>query len=389
MIERALAAAASSVKIVVLVRAPRDPAVRSGLPSNSRARGDIPSPAVAGGDDLDELFVRARDSDRRSRARRSVVRRRRRVRPVVVSAAIVVGALAVTSSELGDDVPSRADKALPVAGPDGRFYVKGVVAGSRPTMPSASAMRKAWRFARRRGGQVSFAVLDTAGRLRGRDAGRRYVSASVVKAMLLVAELRRLERKRLGVDPATADLLRAMITRSDNAAADSIYLRIGDARLFALARSARMRRFTVAGYWANAKVTAADLARFFSRLRKLLPRRHRRMGLGLLASVVSEQRWGLPRAAPGGWTVYFKGGWRATDRGQLVHQAAWLNDGNRNLAIAVLTDGQPSRRYGIHTVRGIANRLLQPGTYQRPAVVERDRFHGSGEAEAGRIHGRP
>jgi len=316
---------------------------------------------VAGGDDFDELFRRWRDSDRRSRARRSVVRRRRRVRPGVVSVALAVVALGVTSSELGDGVTPRPDKALPVAGPGGKVYVKGVVASSRPTMPSASAMRKAWRFARRRGGQVSLAAVDTEGRLRGRDGGRRYLSASVVKAMLLVAELRRLRRERLPLDSATEDLLAAMITHSDNAAADSIYLRVRDPGLVALARSARMRRFTVAGYWANAQVTAADLARFFSRLRKLLPLRHRRIGLGLLASVVSEQRWGLPRAARGSWTVYFKGGWRATDRGELVHQAAWLNDGDRDLAIAVLTDAQPSRLYAIHTVRGIANRLLEPG----------------------------
>src|SRR5215207_5817856 len=143
MIERALVAAASGVRFVLLVRAPGDPAVRSGLHSNARARGDIRWPAVAGGDGVDELFVRARDSDRRSRARRSVVRRRRRLRRVVVSAAIVVGALAVTSSQLGDDVPSRAGKALPVAGPDGRIDVKGVMTSSRPTMPSASAMRRA------------------------------------------------------------------------------------------------------------------------------------------------------------------------------------------------------------------------------------------------------
>jgi hypothetical protein len=123
-----------------------------------------------------------------------------------------------------------------------------------------------------------------------------------------------------------------------------------------------MRRFSVAGYWANARVTAADLARFFSRLRKLLPRRHRRTALGLLASVVSEQRWGVPRAAGGSWTVYFKGGWRATGRGELVHQAAWLHDGDRDLAIAVLTDAQPSRLYAIHTVRGIADRLLGSGS---------------------------
>jgi beta-lactamase class A len=221
-------------------------------------------------------------------------------------------------------------------------------------------MRTAWRFARRRGGQVSLAVVDTQGRLRGRDGGRSYVSASVVKAMLLVAELRRLRRERLPLDSATEELLAAMITRSDNDAADAIYLRVGDPGLFALARSARMRRFMIAGYWANAQVTAADLARFFSRLRKLLPRRHRRMGLGLLASVVSEQRWGLPRAARGSWRVYLKGGWRATARGELVHQAAWLKDGDSDLAIAILTDAQPSRLHGIHTVRGIANRLLEP-----------------------------
>jgi Beta-lactamase enzyme family len=220
-------------------------------------------------------------------------------------------------------------------------------------------MRKAWTFARRRGGQVSLAVVDTNGRIRARDGGRLYFSASVVKAMLLVAELRRLRDERLPLDPATEDLLEAMITYSDNDAADSIHGRVGDPGLLAVAGSARMRRFTVAGYWGNAQVTAADLARFFSRLRKLLPRRHRRMALGLLTSVIPGQRWGLPRAAGGTWTVYFKGGWRATDRGELVHQAARLEDGGRELAIAVLTDAQPSQLYAIHTVRGIANRLLR------------------------------
>jgi hypothetical protein len=42
-----------------------------------------------------------------------------------------------------------------------------------------------------------------------------------------------------------------------------------------------------------------------------------------------------------------------------VHQAAWLKDGKRDLAIAVLTDAQPSQLYAIHTLRGIANRLLR------------------------------
>jgi hypothetical protein len=95
-------------------------------------------------------------------------------------------------------------------------------------------------------------------------------------------------------------------------------------------------------------------------MRGLLPRRHRGLGLALLASVIADQRWGIPRAARGGWRVCFKGGWRATEHGELVHQAARLSTRDRKLAIAILTNAQPSRLYAIHTVRGIADRLLAP-----------------------------
>jgi Beta-lactamase enzyme family len=221
-------------------------------------------------------------------------------------------------------------------------------------------MRAAWRFARRRGGQVSFAVVDTRGRLRGRDADRRYISASVVKALLLAAELRRLEQAgERTIDPGTHALLTAMVAHSDNASADDVYMRVGDPGLLEVAKEAGMRRFSVSGHWANAQVTAADLALFFSRARELLPRRHRRTGLRLLASIEREQSWGVPRAAGRRWRVHFKGGWRETERGELVHQAAWLRGHGRTMAIAVLTDAQRSRVYGIHTVRGIADRLLR------------------------------
>jgi hypothetical protein len=306
---------------------------------------------VARGADLDEL------------------RKRRWLRAVVVPPALAVVALAAMSPELRDDaVPLRDDavplreEALALAGPVGSLEPKRADAKPAPPrpLPGAAAMQRAWKFARRRGGQVSFAVVDTAGRMKTRQGGQLYPSASVVKAMLLVAELRRLHELGLPLDPVTEDLLEAMITYSDNDAADSIYARVGDPGLVAVAQSTGMRRFTVAGYWGNAQVTAADLARFFSRVRELLPRPYRRTGLRLLASVIPQQRWGVPRAAHGRWTVHFKGGWRATERGELVHQAASLKDGDRELAIAVLTDAQPSQLHAIHTVRGIADRLLRP-----------------------------
>jgi beta-lactamase class A len=290
-------------------------------------------------------------------------RKRPRVRPAVVSVALALGALGVTSAELRDGTVPPRDDAVAIAVQDVP-PVERKRARPRPprAMPGPSAMRRAWEYARRRGGMVSFAVVDTEGRMRTREGGRLYASASVVKAMLLVAELRRLAENGLPLDPLTEDTLEAMIAWSDNDAADSIYARVGDPGLVAIAEAAKMRRFTIAGYWGNAQVTAADLAHFFSRVRRLLPRQHRRTGLRLLASVVPGQRWGLPKAAArGSWSVYFKGGWRATESGELVHQAGWLKDGNRELTIAVLTDAQPSRLYAIHTVRGIADRLVERG----------------------------
>ena len=300
---------------------------------------------MAGADDLD------------------VGRKRPRLRLIIVALVLSAGVLGATSSELRDGAVPLRDDALAVPRPGPDVHRKPVKPRPPPAIPGPSGMRRAWRYARRRGGLVSFAVVDTKGRMRTREGGRLYHSASVVKAMLLVAELRRLAEYGLPVDPGTEDLLEAMITWSDNDAADSIYARVGDPGLIAVAEAAKMRRFTVAGYWGNAQVTAADLAHFFSRVRRLLPRPHRQAGLRLLASVIPGQRWGLPKAAASGsWTVYFKGGWRATDSGELVHQAGWLKDGSRELTIAVLTDAQPSRLYAIHTVRGVADRLVAPGS---------------------------
>jgi hypothetical protein len=225
--------------------------------------------------------------------------------------------------------------------------------------PDRAAIRAARRYARRRGGLVSFAVVDTLGRLNGHDLNRRYVTASVVKAMLLIAELRRLSRDGRELDSDTRALLTAMITRSDNDAADSIFRRVGDDGLLDVARSARMRRFKAGGYWANAQVSAADLARLFARLRRQIPRPHRRTALHMLSSIVRDQRWGVPRSAGRAWVAHFKGGWRATGRGELVHQAVRLHRNREKVAIAVLTDAQPSRLYAIHTVRGVADRLLK------------------------------
>ncbi|MGZ8622019.1 MAG: hypothetical protein ACXWW8_05475, partial [Solirubrobacterales bacterium] len=153
-------------------------------------------------------------------------------------------------------------------------------------VPSAAAIRAAAAYADAREGLVSFAVVNSEGKLRGRTVDRRYPAASTVKAMLLAAETDRLERDGLPLDDGTRSLLEGMITVSDNDAADAIHARVGDSGMFAVARQAEMKRFIEAGHWGNAQVAASDLARFFSRLDELMVGAHREFALGLLGSVV-------------------------------------------------------------------------------------------------------
>jgi hypothetical protein len=247
-------------------------------------------------------------------------------------------------------------------------------------LPTSIQLLRARRFARRRAGRVSFAVVDTTGRLRCHACRRRYVTGSVIKAMLLVGYLERVGAERRPLSSGERDLLGLMIRESDNDAADDVYYSLGDAPLYRLARRAGMRRFDGYGYWGNAMVTAADQARFMARMDRLVPRRHRVYARALLSSIVPWQSWGVPKVSRArGWRTFFKGGWRLTASGELVHQIARLERPGVAITIAVLTNGNPSHGYGRWTVRGIAARLLT-GPGEAAARRER-RGAGSGPVD--------
>ena len=229
--------------------------------------------------------------------------------------------------------------------------------------PSAASIHRAQAFAADRG-DVSFALIDSSVGLRGYDADAQYSSASVSKALLLAAELRRLEREGEQLDSSTKALLEPMITYSDNGAADAIYARVGDAGLDQVADRAGMRDFAVTpGFWGGDQVTAADLARFFYRLDGNFPRRYRAYAKRLLADITPVERWGIPQAIGRGWTIWFKGGWRPAGQehtsGAVTHQAALLvHRGGERLALAVLTEEPPGTGAGFDAIEGVAARLL-------------------------------
>ncbi len=223
--------------------------------------------------------------------------------------------------------------------------------------PPLKRVRAVQRWLRSRGGTNSWALVDSWGRMHRFAPGRVYVSASLVKAMLLVAYLRGIGNR--APDAGERASLDPMIKVSSNDAADTVYYRVGDAALYRLARLAGMRNFSVAGYWANAHFSAEDQARFFNRIDRLVPKASRGYARSLLSSIVDYQRWGFSRySLAAGFKTFFKGGWRGTGAGQLVHEAALFERGRTRVSMAVLTDGNPSHDYGTETLRGVAQRVF-------------------------------
>ena len=225
--------------------------------------------------------------------------------------------------------------------------------------PWAKRVAAAKRFASQRQGTVGFAVVDEEGRLRGYNAGKRFESASVVKVMLMIAYLRQGAVRDRDLDDADRNLLAPMIKRSANAPASTIFQRVGARSLYKLAREAGMSGFSTNPVWGSSLIKPSDQARFLFEIERFIPERHRAYALRLMTEIIPPQRWGIPPAVPQGFQIHFKGGWAPEAGGWKINQVALLTDGDRRLALAVLTRGDPSQGYGHGTVRGVAERLLR------------------------------
>ena len=218
-------------------------------------------------------------------------------------------------------------------------------------------MRAAIAYAHGRQGDISFAVR-TEHRFYGYRARTVVPSASVVKAMLMVAylDMPSVSRRRLnGGDYA---LLVPMIRRSDNNAATAVRDIVGNGRLIALARRVGMSQFATNPVWGLTQVTAADQTKFFLHIDRFVTPHHRPFALGLLSTITPSQRWGVGRVKPRGWQLYVKGGW-GSGSGAVDHQVALLTRGCNRLSLAIMTLADGTHAYGKETLRAIAQRLLR------------------------------
>ncbi len=287
----------------------------------------------------------------------------------------VAGLLAALACCCAASTPGAAAAPTPVPAPAATTPAPGP-ASWQPDVRAAIA------YAHTRSGEVSFAVR-TEHRVWAWRPDRTVPSASVLKAMLLVAYL---DDPRVRDRPLRASdrgLIDPMIQRSDNTAATEVLGFVGATGVYGVARRARMRSFSLDPIiWGLSRIDAADQARFFLHIDREVVPRHRAVAMHLLATVIPSQRWGIGRLALPGWQLYFKGGWGA-GTGEVEHQVALLRDRQTRLALAVLITSSPSHAYAKQTLQGLFARLLR-GVHELLSPATRKALTGSTARAPGR-----
>ena len=235
-----------------------------------------------------------------------------------------------------------------------------------PTHPVLAArlsrdIRAAWHG---RVSELAVRVDDPGGKLGcWLHAARRFDSASVVKVTILGALLRKaLDQHRYLTDTESAEAS-AMITRSDNDAASALWSKLGPRYLQHFLTLAGMQHTILGagGYWGLTKITAHDevvLLRLLLQKNPVLDLPSRRYALGLMAQVITSQRWGVPAGAPARLTVHVKNGWMPlAPHGWRINSIGCFTGRHGGYSIVVLTQNNPTLGYGIATIETIARAI--------------------------------
>ncbi|MFI6334674.1 serine hydrolase [Streptomyces sp. NPDC050535] len=187
-----------------------------------------------------------------------------------------------------------------------------------------------------------------------------YDSASVVKVTVLATLLWDAKKTNRYLTQREADLTKAMITKSDNAATTTLWRQLGTTKIkgFLTAAGMTQTKLDADGHWGLTRITVRDeqkLLALATAKNSVLSDNARAYILKLMGQVISSQRWGTPSGAPSGVAVHVKNGWlsRAT-LGWRVHSVGTFKGGGHDYTITVLTHGNSTMQYGVNTIQAVA-----------------------------------
>jgi hypothetical protein len=187
-----------------------------------------------------------------------------------------------------------------------------------------------------------------------------YDSASVVKVTILATLLWDAKKHNRYLTDREVSLTKAMITKSDNAAASTLWKQLGLTKIKGFLAAAGMTQTMPGanGYWGLTQITVTDeqkLLKLITAPNAVLSDNSRAYIQKLMGQVISSQRWGTPYGAPSTVSVHVKNGWLSrSTHGWRVHSVGTFKGGGHDYMITVLTHDNSTMNYGITTIQGVA-----------------------------------
>ncbi|MXM67676.1 hypothetical protein GR925_30630 [Streptomyces sp. HUCO-GS316] len=202
-----------------------------------------------------------------------------------------------------------------------------------------------------------------------------YDTASIIKVDILAALLVRSQDTGHRLTRQERAQAEAMIRRSDNAAANVLWRRIGRAPGLAAANKRLGLTSTTArpgAKWGLTRTTATDQIRLLRAVfgtgrpspegPTALNEASRTYIRTLMTRIVDEQAWGVSAASDPGWAL--KNGWLQRDTTGLwdVNSIGRITVDGHHYLVAVLSDGNTSMKDGIAAVERAARAAVSPTT---------------------------
>jgi len=204
-------------------------------------------------------------------------------------------------------------------------------------------------------------VVPGRGAIYSANGEELFPMASLAKLVIMVTVMDRAIREDRTLTQREYDLVEAIITISDNDAADVLWREAGGAR----AITAFLRQHGLTGihpdpdgYWGLSLGSARDVALLLAKLvqGEILDDSMRRTAIDLMTRVEPDQWWGVVAGPWGHATpsiaMGLKNGWYPTLDGWWINSAGLFLPANRQAgySMVIMTKDQPTFDYGVETI---------------------------------------
>ena len=217
-----------------------------------------------------------------------------------------------------------------------------------------------------RSGSLGLELVDLSRGEVFRYAAREAECYSTIKVLVLTTVLRQAQEAGDDLTEREQRLARRMITRSDNAATETLLAQVGRDEVRRVAGLLGMERTEIddTGWWGLWRTVPGDLNLMVGGVLSsdaVLDGARRAQARFLMADVVPEQRWGVFAAEDDGEAyVAAKNGWGPLPDGYRLNSTGWVTGDGRDYQLSILSNSPAGFSYGRRTISSVA-RLCHEG----------------------------